>query len=56
MTVLFKSAILCANDLQTDDVGVPEWGGAVRVHSSTGRDQRNTQWFGSPLFTSPEAP
>jgi hypothetical protein len=35
MTLLSKSAILCANDLQTEDVDVPEWGGAVRVRSFT---------------------
>jgi hypothetical protein len=33
MTLLSKTAILCANDLQTEDVDVPEWGGAVRVRS-----------------------
>ena len=39
MTLLSKSAILCANDLQTEDVEVPEWGGAVRVCSFTGRER-----------------
>ena len=39
MTLLSKSAILCANDLQTEDVEVPEWGGAVRVRSFTGRER-----------------
>lgn len=39
MTLLSKSAILCANDLQTEDVDVPEWGGAVRVRSFTGRER-----------------
>ena len=37
MTLLSKTAILCANDLKTEDVDVPEWGGAVRVRSFTGR-------------------
>ena len=31
MTLLSKTAILTANDLQTEDIEVPEWGGAVRV-------------------------
>jgi hypothetical protein len=54
MTLLSKSAILCANDLQTEDVDVPEWGGAVRVRSFTGREldafeasisqQKETSW------------
>ena len=39
MTLLSKTAILCANDLQTEDVEVPEWGGAVRVRSFTGRER-----------------
>ena len=39
MTLLSKSAILCANDLQTEDVDVPEWGGAVRLRSFTGRER-----------------
>ena len=39
MTLLSKTAILCANDLQTEDVDVPEWGGAVRVRSFTGRER-----------------
>ena len=39
MTLLSKSTILCANDLQTEDVEVPEWGGAVRVRSFTGRER-----------------
>ena len=37
MALLSKSDILCANDLKTEDVDVPEWGGAVRVRSFTGR-------------------
>ena len=31
MTLLSKTAILAAQHLQTEDVEVPEWGGAVRV-------------------------
>ena len=36
MSLLSKTAILAAQDLQTEDVEVPEWGGAVRVRSFTG--------------------
>ena len=39
MTLLSKTAILTAIDLQTEDVEVPEWGGAVRVRSFTGRER-----------------
>ena len=39
MTLLSKTAILAAQDLQTEDVEVPEWGGAVRVRSLTGRER-----------------
>ena len=39
MTLLSKTEILTANDLQTEDVEVPEWGGAVRVRSFTGRER-----------------
>jgi hypothetical protein len=39
MSLISKTAILCANDLQTEDVEVPEWGGAVRVRSFTGRER-----------------
>ncbi len=39
MTLLSKTAILTANDLQTEDIEVPEWGGAVRVRSFTGRER-----------------
>jgi len=39
MNLLSKTAILSANDLQTEDVEVPEWGGAVRVRSFTGRER-----------------
>lgn len=33
MPLLSKTAILAANDLQTKDIEVPEWGGAVRVRN-----------------------
>ena len=39
MRLLSKTAILAAQDLQTEDVEVPEWGGAVRVRSFTGRER-----------------
>ena len=39
MNLLSKTAILAAQDLQTEDVEVPEWGGAVRVRSFTGRER-----------------
>ncbi len=39
MSLLTKSAILAANDLKTEDVDVPEWGGSVRVRSFTGRER-----------------
>ena len=39
MPLLSKTAILAAQDLQTEDVEVPDWGGAVRVRSFTGRER-----------------
>ena len=39
MTLLSKTAILTANDLKSEDIEVPEWGGAVRVRSFTGRER-----------------
>lgn len=39
MTLISRSQILEANDLKTEDVSVPEWGGSVRVRSMTGRDR-----------------
>ena len=39
MSLLTKSAILNAVDLQTEEVPVPEWGGTVRVRSLTGRER-----------------
>ena len=39
MTLLSKSAILAADDLKTEDVEVPEWGGIVRVRAFSGRER-----------------
>lgn len=39
MTLLTKSAILAADDLKTEDVEVPEWGGTVRVRAFSGRER-----------------
>ena len=39
MSLLSKTAILAAQDLQTEDVEVPEWGGAVRLRSFNGRER-----------------
>ena len=39
MTLLTKSAILSADDLKTEDVEVPEWGGTVRVCAFSGRER-----------------
>lgn len=39
MTLLTKSAILSADDLKTEDVEVPEWGGTVRVRAFSGRER-----------------
>lgn len=39
MTLLSKTSILCADDLQTEDVPVPEWFGSVRVRSLNGRER-----------------
>ena len=39
MTLLSKTAILAAQDRQTEDIEVPEWGGAVRVRSFIGRER-----------------
>lgn len=34
--MLNRESILAANDLKTEDVDVPEWGGVVRVATMTG--------------------
>lgn len=37
--LLSKAAILAAQDLPTEDVNVPEWGGPVRVRTMTGAER-----------------
>lgn len=37
--LLTKDAILSANDLVTEDVAVPEWGGTVRVRTISGAER-----------------
>jgi hypothetical protein len=37
--LLNKLQILAANDLPTQDVDVPEWGGTVRVRGMTGKER-----------------
>lgn len=37
--LLTKDAILSANDLVTEDVEVPEWGGTVRVRAISGTER-----------------
>lgn len=39
MALLSKQAILAAQDLVTEDVEVPEWGGTVRVRTLTGKER-----------------
>lgn len=39
MGLLTKEAILAANDLPTERVAVPEWGGDVLVRTMTGADR-----------------
>lgn len=39
MTLLDKAAILAANDIRTEDVAVPEWGGTVRVKVLSGTER-----------------
>lgn len=39
MSLLTRDAILTANDLPTEDVPVPEWGGEVRVRTMTGAER-----------------
>lgn len=39
MTILSKSQILQVVDRKTEDVEVPEWGGAVRVQEFSGSDR-----------------
>lgn len=37
--LLTRDAILTARDLPTEDVGVPEWGGTVRVRGLTAKER-----------------
>lgn len=39
MLLLDKAAILGAPDIRTEDVHVPEWGGAVRLKTMTGTER-----------------
>lgn len=39
MSLLSREAILKADDLVTEDVDVPEWGGTVRVKALTGAER-----------------
>ena len=39
MNLLDRDAILGAQDLPTEDVSVPEWGGTVRVRGLTGSER-----------------
>jgi hypothetical protein len=41
MSLLTRDQILAANDLKSEDVDVPEWGGTVRVRELTG-DERDS--------------
>ena len=39
MALLTRSAILAAQDIQTEEVEVPEWGGSVMVRGMTGAER-----------------
>lgn len=39
MALLNHSDILAADDLKTEDVAVPEWGGTVRIKALTGTER-----------------
>lgn len=39
MALLTKDAILKADDLKTEDVEVPEWGGSLRLRALTGAER-----------------
>lgn len=41
MALLSKDQILSADDLTTEDLEVPEWGGTVRVRMMTGAERDN---------------
>lgn len=49
MGTLTREAILSADDLKTEDVDVPEWGGSVTVRAltATGRDAMFRQIVGA---------
>lgn len=48
MTLLSRSQILDSQDLLTEDVDVPEWGGTVRIRALTGieRDRLEASMMG----------
>ncbi|HNB43879.1 MAG TPA: hypothetical protein PLL72_06755 [Burkholderiaceae bacterium] len=48
MNYLSRQAIIEADDLKTEDVAVPEWGGTVRVRTMTGeaRDKLGAAMIG----------
>jgi hypothetical protein len=39
MGLLTKQEIMVADDMRTEDVDVPEWGGTVRVRTLSGRER-----------------
>ena len=41
--MLSKDQILAADDLNCEDVHVPEWGGSVRVRTMTGKERQQFQ-------------
>lgn len=45
MALLNKSAILGAQDLKSEEVEVPQWGGAVRVRTMTGLERDEFRAF-----------
>lgn len=49
MMLLTREAIVQAQDLKSEDVAVPEWGGSVRVRMLTGteRDALGRSMFGA---------
>ena len=51
--MLTREAILAAQDLTTQDVAVPEWGGSVRIRSMTGAER---DAFGASLVNAEGKP
>ncbi len=51
MGLLTKDDILGADDLATEDVEVPEWGGCVRVRALTGTER---DAFEAAMFRMPK--